>query len=150
MNFFKKMKLEPAIIWKPVTCQRITSKNTWPQWVDTWVRDTLKWYCSPDTVLCKRNANKILCFSFFVLAKIRQNFATKFRQSAREVSSSQTNFRCHLGEISHPLRRNFVGAKIRNCEISQARKFAAARFPQSGILLAVGEGCNENLLFGPL
>ena len=26
MNFFKKIKLEPAIIWKLVTCQRITSK----------------------------------------------------------------------------------------------------------------------------
>ena len=45
---------------------------------------------------------------FFVLAKIRRNFATKFRQSAREFSWSQTKFRCHLGEISDPLKRNFV------------------------------------------
>ena len=44
-----------------------------------------------DTVLCKRNANEIRCFSFFVLAKIRRNFATNFRQSAREFSWSQTN-----------------------------------------------------------
>ena len=38
---FLKNKLEPAIIWKLVTCQRITSKNTRPRWVDTWARDTV-------------------------------------------------------------------------------------------------------------
>ena len=52
------------------------------------------------TVLCKRNAKEIRCLSFFVLAKIRRNFTTKFRQSAREFSLSQTKFRCYLGEIS--------------------------------------------------
>ena len=46
----KKIKLEPAIIWKPVPCQRITSKNTWPRWVDTWARDMVKWYWSADTL----------------------------------------------------------------------------------------------------
>ena len=46
----KKIKLEPAIIWKLVTCQRITSKNTWPRWVDTWARDTVKWYWSAGTL----------------------------------------------------------------------------------------------------
>ena len=119
-----------------------------------------------NTVLCKRNANEIRCFSFFVLAKIGRNFATKFRQSAREFSSSQTKFCCHLNEISNPLKwnfvlpkfrrsenlqvRNFAIAKIRTREISPGRKFAAAKFPQSEILLAVEEGSNENLLFGPL
>ena len=29
----------------------------------------------------------------------------------------QTKFRRHLGEISHPLKRNFVGAKIRTRKI---------------------------------
>ena len=48
--WIKKNKLEPAIIWKLVTCQRITSKNTWPRWVDTWARDTVKWYWSADTL----------------------------------------------------------------------------------------------------
>ena len=43
-------KLEPAIIWKLVTCLRITSKNTWPRWVNTWARDTVKWYWSADTL----------------------------------------------------------------------------------------------------
>ena len=43
---FKKTKLEPAIIWKLVTCQRITSKNTRPRWVDTWACDTVRWYWS--------------------------------------------------------------------------------------------------------
>ena len=37
---FKKNELEPAISWKVATCQRITSKNTWTQWVDIWARDT--------------------------------------------------------------------------------------------------------------
>ena len=36
---FKKIELEPAIIWKVATCQRITSKNTQTQWVDTWAHD---------------------------------------------------------------------------------------------------------------
>ena len=45
------MKLEPAIIWKLVTCQRITSqKYTWPRWVNTWARYTVKWYWSADTL----------------------------------------------------------------------------------------------------
>ena len=43
-------KTEPAIIWKRVNCQRITSKNTRPWWVDTWVRDTVRWYWSADTL----------------------------------------------------------------------------------------------------
>ena len=70
------------------------------------------------TVLCKRNANEIRCFSFFVLAKIRRNFVTNFRQSAREFSLSQTKFRRYLDEISHQLKRNFGIAKIRSSEIS--------------------------------
>ena len=131
------------------------------------VRRYFQVFLSLYTVLCKRNANEILGFSFFVLAKIRRNFATKFRQSAREFSSSQTKIRCHLGEISHPLKRNsFVLPKLRRCEnsqlrnfaivkirareISAGRKFAAAKFPQSEILLTVEEGCNKNLLLGPL
>ena len=48
--WIKKNKLEPAIIWKLVTCQRITSKNTRPRWVDTWARDTARWYWSADTL----------------------------------------------------------------------------------------------------
>ena len=46
----KKSKREPAIIWKRVNCQRITSKNTRPRWVDTWARDTVRWYWSADTL----------------------------------------------------------------------------------------------------
>ena len=38
---FKKNELEPAITWKLVTCQRITLKNTWPRWVNTWA--TIRW-----------------------------------------------------------------------------------------------------------
>ena len=75
-----------------------------------------------NTILCKRNSNEIRCPSFFVLAKIQRNFATKFRQSAREVVESN-EIRCHLGESS------------------QLRKFALVKFPQSEILLAVEEGC---------
>ena len=47
MNFKKS---EPAIIWKRVHYQRITSKNTRPWWVDTWARDTVRWYWSADTL----------------------------------------------------------------------------------------------------
>ena len=47
---FKKSKHEPAIIWKRVNCQRITSKNTRPWWVDTWARDTVRWYWLADTL----------------------------------------------------------------------------------------------------
>ena len=66
------------------------------------------------TVLCKRNANEIRCFSFFVLAKTRRNFATKFRPSARER------------------KRNFdvILVKFRFAEISSERKFALAKFRQ--------------------
>ena len=35
---------------KRVNCQRITSKNTRPWWVDTWARDTVRWYWSADTL----------------------------------------------------------------------------------------------------
>ena len=70
------------------------------------------------TVLCKRIANEIRCFSFFALAKIRRNFAKRWRILVES------------NEISHPLKRNFVGAKIRNCEISQSRNFAGAKNSQ--------------------
>ena len=43
-------KSEPVIIWKRVNCQRITSKNTWPWWVNTWAHDTVRWYWSADTL----------------------------------------------------------------------------------------------------
>ena len=46
----KKSKRDPAIIWKRVNFQRITSKNTRPQWVDTWARNTARWYWSADTL----------------------------------------------------------------------------------------------------
>ena len=46
----KKSKRKPAIIWKRVNCQRITSKNTRPWWVDTWARDTVSSYWSADTL----------------------------------------------------------------------------------------------------
>ena len=48
--WIKKIRLEPAIIWELVTCQRITSKNTRPPWVNTWARDTVRWYLSADTL----------------------------------------------------------------------------------------------------
>ena len=46
---------------------------------------------------CKRS-------SVFCVLCSREN-STKFRQSAREFSLSQAKFRCHLVEISHPLKR---------------------------------------------
>ena len=69
-----------------------------------------------------------------------------FRLVKRNFASTEAKVR--FAEISS--ERNFAIAKIRSREISPARKFAAAKFPQSEILLAVEEGCDENLLFGPL
>ena len=46
----KKITLESEIIWQLVTCHRITSKNTRPQWADTWAHDMVRWYCSGDTL----------------------------------------------------------------------------------------------------
>ena len=42
--FIRILKNEPAIIWKLVTCQRITSKE-----YSTWI-DTVRWYWSADTL----------------------------------------------------------------------------------------------------
>ena len=78
---------------------------------------------------CKRNS----VFSFFVLTKIRRNFATNFRQSAREFSLSQTKFRRYIGEISHQLKRNFVLPKFRDSENSLQRNFAIAKIRTSEI-----------------
>ena len=96
----------------------------------------------------KEMQTKFGVFRSLFSPKIRRNLATKFCQSAREFSLRQTKFRCRLGEISHPLKRNFVMPKFRRSENSQLRKFAAAQFPQSEILVAVEEGCSENLSFG--
>ena len=69
---------------------------------------------------CKRNS------VFFVLCS-REN-STKFRQSVHEFSWSQTKFRCHLGEISDPLKRNFVLQKFLRGENSQLQNFHKAKF----------------------
>ena len=48
--WIKKNELEAAIILKLVTCQRITSRNNRTRWVNTWARDTVRWYWSADTL----------------------------------------------------------------------------------------------------
>ena len=50
--FIQSLKnlLEPAINWQLVTCQRITSKNTRPRWVDSRACDAVMWYWSVDTL----------------------------------------------------------------------------------------------------
>ena len=53
----KKSKCEPAIIWKRINCQRITSINTRPWWVDTWGRDKVRWYWSADTLFWQLSIN---------------------------------------------------------------------------------------------
>ena len=62
--FLKKSKLEPAIVWKRVTCQRITSKNTRTRWVDTWARDKIRWYWSADTLSIDHNIDLQTDFSW--------------------------------------------------------------------------------------
>ena len=56
----KKKKLESAIIWKLVTCQQITSKNTRPRWVDTWALDTDRWYWPADTLFWQLSIDHII------------------------------------------------------------------------------------------
>ena len=51
---FKKIELEPAIIWKVATCQ----KNTRIQWVDTWARDTVRRCWSADTLFWQLSTNQ--------------------------------------------------------------------------------------------
>ena len=56
---FKKIELEPAIIWKVATCQRITSKKTTrTQWVDSWPRDTVSRYWSAETLFWQLSINQ--------------------------------------------------------------------------------------------
>ena len=55
---FKKIELERAIVRKVATCQRITSKNTRTQWVDTWARDTVSRYWSAETVFWQLSINQ--------------------------------------------------------------------------------------------
>ena len=55
---FKKIELEPAIMWKVATCQRIPSKNTQTQWVDTWVRNTVRRYWSAETLFWQLSINQ--------------------------------------------------------------------------------------------
>ena len=50
LSILKKIELDSGIIWKLVTCQRITSKNTRPRWVNTWALNMVRWYWSPDTL----------------------------------------------------------------------------------------------------
>ena len=59
------------------------------------------------TVLCKRNESKIWWILSIVLAKIWQNFVCTC-----EFALSQEKFHCHLGEILHPLKWNFVLLKF--------------------------------------
>ena len=77
--FLKKSKLEPAIIWKRVTCQRITSKNTRTRWVDTWARDKVRWYWSlfwsADTLSIDHNIDLQTDFSW--ATKLARNCESK-------------------------------------------------------------------------
>ena len=45
-------------MWKVVTCQRIISKSTRTQWVDTWVRDTARRYWSVDTLFWQLSTDR--------------------------------------------------------------------------------------------
>ena len=55
---FKKIELGPAIIWKVATCQRIPSKITRTQRIDTWARDTVRRYWSAETLFWQLSINQ--------------------------------------------------------------------------------------------
>ena len=46
----KKVNVSLRSFKKGVNCQRKTLKNTRSWWVDTWARDTARWYWSADTL----------------------------------------------------------------------------------------------------
>ena len=45
--------------FKTGNCQRITSKNTRPRWVETWARGTVKWYWSADSLFWQLSIDHI-------------------------------------------------------------------------------------------
>ena len=88
------------------------------------------------TVLCKRNANEVRCFAFFVLAKIRRS---RILVESREISlsscwnfaSTEANVTFVLPKFSrsenwHP--RNCTIAITRTREIPPGRNFHKAKF----------------------
>ena len=81
---------------------------------------------------------------FGVFRSLFSRNSTKFRH---EVSSKRSRIFVESNEISLSSWRNVASteAKFRFAEISQLRKFALVKFPQSEILVAVEEGCNEIL-----
>ena len=68
----EKKEVEPAIIWKVVTCQQITSKKTRPRWIDTWACDTVRWYWSADTLFdsCRIDPNIDVQYQFSCASKL--------------------------------------------------------------------------------
>ena len=84
---------------------------------------------------------------FFVLCS-REN-STKF---CNEISSKRSRIFVESNEISLSSWRNFgsTEAKFALAKFRQGENSQLQKFPQSEILLAVEEGCNENLLFAPL
>ena len=55
---FKKIELEPAIIWKVSTCQRIPSKYTRTQRVDSWASDMVRRYWLAETLFWQLSINQ--------------------------------------------------------------------------------------------
>ena len=108
---FKKIKLKPAIIWKLVTCQRITSKNTRPRWVNTWARDTVKWYWSADTLFWQLSIDHnidvqwMCALSVFLCSQISYLESTRLNidcELVKQLVSGQLpNKSRHLNELTH-------------------------------------------------
>ena len=100
MNF-KKIKLEPAIIWKVVTCQRITSKSTWPRWVHAWALDNVKWYWSVDTLFWQLSIDHNIV-SICALRLARNYEIEHWSRSSKTNGQRPLPYKSrHLDELTH-------------------------------------------------
>ena len=69
----------------------MTSKNTWPRWVDTWARDTVKWYWSVGTLFWQLLIDQIdvqyVCIISLTSKSMRLNIV---RDLVKQLTGQQT------------------------------------------------------------
>ena len=121
----EKIKLEPATIWKLVTCQRITSKNTRPRWADTWDRDTVRWYWAADTLFWQLSIYHNIDVQY--VCKISFSMLPNELESVKLNIGSpvvRTDGRCWVDLLTHgaPLARFARGAPLLNEQINSQRQ----------------------------
>ena len=104
VSYELKKNLEPAIIWKLVTCQQITKKLI----VDTWAHDMVRWYWSVDTLswqlICNMSAVSVCWAPKLHLARkceIKHRYACGQCGRTGSVRSCDTKF-SGMGRFTYP------------------------------------------------